>query len=53
MRGACFVQIIVKFLSNTLDNGAERAIINYEKSLIQGEVQVLTGGKVRDPAKVG
>ena len=63
MRGASFVQIIVKFLSNTLDNGAERAIINYEKSLFQGEVQFLTGGNpavgckpgepgVRDPASV-
>ncbi len=53
MRCACFVQIIVKFLSNTLDNGAERAIINYEKSLFQGAGQVLTGGKGRDPAKAG
>ena len=44
MRGACFVEHIVKFLSNILDNGAERAIINYEKSLFQGEVQFLTGG---------
>ena len=51
--GRIFCAFIIDFLSNTLDNDRDRAIINDENSLFQGEVQVLTGGKVRDPAKVG